>query len=488
MELGQLAADRDGARRESTRGEHAQRRCQPARGLERDQRLARVAQAAPRARARLRGRKPTKQPALARQAGGDERGRDRARARQHLDRDARRRGMPARARSRDPRSAACPRRRRARRRRPRGSARAAGSCGRASLCSWKLTSAPPRSAVASSSTACAPVSSQATTSASPSARARAASHPRGCRSASGRPPAARRSLAREPSGKYRVATDVPPTTNEPPQYTRYRAGRRLLRRTARARGWRIAITPARHAAQRSRWRRLRTSWSRRKRVAARRCSRSLLGWLALSLALFLISSHFERTPLAKRRLARARPGRLPAHVRQQHPRARLRPPPEGQQGTGRRNDRLRALGHDHADPHRRRARRAPVDPARHRRRNPGHGLQKINAAHEFGGPALSVSVIKHWLGIPINHVVEVNFENFPQLIDAMGGVTYTGGCIISRSTAASADGGYTLRLSPARTTSTASRRSRWRARARTCARPTRPTSSARNTSRRCSPT
>ena len=34
-------------------------------------------------------------------------------------------------------------------------------------------------------------------------------------------------------------------------------------------------------------------------------------------------------------------------------------------------------------------------------------------------------MIKHWLDIPINHVVEVNFENFPQLIDAMGGVTYT---------------------------------------------------------------
>src|SRR5205807_1927613 len=53
---------------------------------------------------------------------------------------------------------------------------------------------------------------------------------------------------------------------------------------------------------------------------------------------------------------------------------------------------------------------------------PGHGLQKINAAYAFGGPALSISVIKRFLGIPINHVVEVNFENFPQLIDAMSGV------------------------------------------------------------------
>jgi LCP family protein required for cell wall assembly len=78
---------------------------------------------------------------------------------------------------------------------------------------------------------------------------------------------------------------------------------------------------------------------------------------------------------------------------------------------------------------------------------PGHGLQKINAAHEFGGPAESISVIKSWLGIPINHLVEVNFENFPALVDAMGGVTYTGGCVISRLDGGFSQGGYTLRLS-----------------------------------------
>ena len=77
---------------------------------------------------------------------------------------------------------------------------------------------------------------------------------------------------------------------------------------------------------------------------------------------------------------------------------------------------------------------------------PGHGLQKINAAYAFGGPALSISVIKHYLGIPINHLVEVNFENFPQLIEAMGGVTYTGGCVVSYLDGGSANGGFTLRL------------------------------------------
>ncbi len=77
---------------------------------------------------------------------------------------------------------------------------------------------------------------------------------------------------------------------------------------------------------------------------------------------------------------------------------------------------------------------------------PGHGLQKINAAHAFGGAAESVRVVRRFLGIPINHVVEVNFENFPQLIDSMGGVDYTGGCVISRLDGGFSQGGYTLRL------------------------------------------
>jgi LCP family protein required for cell wall assembly len=78
---------------------------------------------------------------------------------------------------------------------------------------------------------------------------------------------------------------------------------------------------------------------------------------------------------------------------------------------------------------------------------PGHGMQKINAAYALGGPALAISVVKHFLGIPINHVVEVNFENFPQLIDSMGGVEYTGQCVLSYLDGGSARGGFTLRLS-----------------------------------------
>ena len=78
---------------------------------------------------------------------------------------------------------------------------------------------------------------------------------------------------------------------------------------------------------------------------------------------------------------------------------------------------------------------------------PGHGLNKINAAYAFGGPALSIRVVEELVHIPINHLVEVNFENFPQLIDAMGGVDYTGGCIVANLDGGTRNGGYTLRLS-----------------------------------------
>jgi LCP family protein required for cell wall assembly len=233
---------------------------------------------------------------------------------------------------------------------------------------------------------------------------------------------------------------------QPPQYTRYRARRRLLgedeegSRTltagkvarpkgraglARARGWRARLT--------------------RKRIVLGLLG-LLVGWLLLSLVLFLISSHFERT---------APPSDVAAAL-----------DPAGSPLTSANN--ILVLGSDRRQKDSKEPGAETTGPGRsdtimlirtgggHSARLsiprdtvveiPGHGLQKINAAHAYGGPAESIRVIKSWLGIPINHVVEVNFENFPQLIDAMGGVTYTGGCIISRLDGGFSQGGYTLRL------------------------------------------
>ncbi|HEX7298438.1 MAG TPA: LCP family protein [Solirubrobacteraceae bacterium] len=77
---------------------------------------------------------------------------------------------------------------------------------------------------------------------------------------------------------------------------------------------------------------------------------------------------------------------------------------------------------------------------------PGHGRDKINAAYAFGGAALTVQTIKQYLGISIDHVFEVDFANFPALVDAMGGIDYTGGCVVSRINGGARNGGVTLRL------------------------------------------
>jgi LCP family protein required for cell wall assembly len=77
---------------------------------------------------------------------------------------------------------------------------------------------------------------------------------------------------------------------------------------------------------------------------------------------------------------------------------------------------------------------------------PGHGRNKINAAYAIGGPALAVETIENFLGLQVNHLIEVNFDNFPDLIDAMGGINYEGGCVVSRINGGYKNGGYTLRL------------------------------------------
>jgi LCP family protein required for cell wall assembly len=77
---------------------------------------------------------------------------------------------------------------------------------------------------------------------------------------------------------------------------------------------------------------------------------------------------------------------------------------------------------------------------------PGHGRDKINAAYAIGGPALTITTIKSYLGIEINHLVEVNFANFPEFIDSLGGINMTTDCIVSNINGGKRNGGVTLEL------------------------------------------
>ena len=106
---------------------------------------------------------------------------------------------------------------------------------------------------------------------------------------------------------------------------------------------------------------------------------------------------------------------------------------------------------------------------------PGAGRQKINAAFAIGGAALAVQTVEQYTGVDINHVIDVSFENFPQLIDAMGGITTAAAASCRGSTAAMPAAATRCACAPARRTSTASRRWRSRGPARTAARRTRTT-------------
>ena len=50
---------------------------------------------------------------------------------------------------------------------------------------------------------------------------------------------------------------------------------------------------------------------------------------------------------------------------------------------------------------------------------PGYGTEKFNAAYTYGGPKLTLQVVKELTGLPINHVVNVDFLGFVRAVDAI---------------------------------------------------------------------
>jgi polyisoprenyl-teichoic acid--peptidoglycan teichoic acid transferase len=51
---------------------------------------------------------------------------------------------------------------------------------------------------------------------------------------------------------------------------------------------------------------------------------------------------------------------------------------------------------------------------------PGHGTDKINAAYDLGGPALTLKTVKSVTGLRINHVINVHFTGFWRAVNAVG--------------------------------------------------------------------
>jgi LCP family protein required for cell wall assembly len=253
----------------------------------------------------------------------------------------------------------------------------------------------------------------------------------------------RRRMPRRPASPQApdAAPGGKPAGGEPPNYTRYRSRPRPLQRSGRKDGSPAGALPPEAGARRP--------W--RERVTTKRVILSLIGlvigWLLLSMVLFLLSSTFERTAPPKDVTGVLDPAGFPLTsasnilVLGSDRRPKGSKEPGANTSGPSRSDSIMLMRIGGGANARLSIPRDTVLEI------PGHGLQKINAAYAFGGPALSISVIKRYLGIPINHIVEVNFEDFPQLIDAMGGVDYTGGCVVSRIDGGFSNGGYTLRLS-----------------------------------------
>ena len=79
---------------------------------------------------------------------------------------------------------------------------------------------------------------------------------------------------------------------------------------------------------------------------------------------------------------------------------------------------------------------------------PGHGRTKINAAYAYGGPALAIKTVEQYTGIKINHVIVVNLGAFPPFINAIGGVDVKTGKVCANISGGARNGGFTLDLSP----------------------------------------
>lgn len=242
--------------------------------------------------------------------------------------------------------------------------------------------------------------------------------------------------------------DDVPRRGERPAYTLYRSKPRGLRE--RARGEEDSLEELHGGGERGEPGRRRPRLRPRGRVTPTRVLRwaalAVAGWLALSLVLFLVSAQLSSGEISDEAKAALRSGGYPlwsantilllgSDARPEDTRE-----PGANPGGPSRADSImlwRVGGGANA--------RLSI-PRDTIVEIPGHGTQKINAAYAFGGTALAIRTVESYLGIPVNHVIEVDFEHFPKLVDALGGVNVRTGRVCARINGGRANGGVTLNL------------------------------------------
>ncbi|TMK38508.1 MAG: LytR family transcriptional regulator [Actinobacteria bacterium] len=236
--------------------------------------------------------------------------------------------------------------------------------------------------------------------------------------------------------------------DQPPPYTVYRAGPRLLRPRRRdGADGRERVRPGPRRPRRPGGRKgLRgpLTWRR----ALKWLALALAGWIVLSLVLFLISAQTRQQSVSDSAKAALSGGGYPLWsgntvlVLGSDQRSKKTKEPGANKTGPSRSDVIMLIRTGGGASARLSIPRDTVVSI------PGHGIHKINAAYAFGGAALAIRTVERFLEVKINHVVEVNFDNFPQLIDAMGGIDYTSKtCMHSEISGGVANGGVTLRFS-----------------------------------------
>jgi LCP family protein required for cell wall assembly len=249
----------------------------------------------------------------------------------------------------------------------------------------------------------------------------------------------------DPAGDHTGAGDRRGDGDEPPQYTLYR-GRRLPRPGA-PRPVRPAVGRQPGGLRRPSWTRRRAG--RRRPVTFGRVVRwvvlAVVAWVALSAILFVISAHLAPSVSDQAKAALSSSGwpltsanTILVLGSDQRP-AGTHEAGATTSGPSRSDVMLLIrIGGGHSS--RLSIPRDTIVPI------PGHGTTKINAAFAYGGAALATETVEQYLGIKVNHVVEVNFTHFPGLVDSLGGVNYTGSCVVSKISGGFRNGGFTLRL------------------------------------------
>jgi LCP family protein required for cell wall assembly len=240
-------------------------------------------------------------------------------------------------------------------------------------------------------------------------------------------------------------SDVPASAPEPPpQYTKYRARPRLLP----SRGG-DAIADLRRGSGGGGAPRARRRWSWQR--VLKWLAVAVVGWIVLSIVLFFVSAQIQSGHVSDATKKALDPAGYPLTsvnnilVLGSDQRSKGTKEPGASTTGPSRSDSMMLLriggGHNGRMSI---ARDTVVD-------IPGYGRSKINAAYAYGGAALAIQTVRQYLGVEVNHVIEVKFDRFPGLINSLGGVDYQGGCVVSKINGGKANGGYTLRLKKGKT-------------------------------------